>query len=75
MTTQTISRALRAKKPAVIKEDGKPRYVVLDWDTYAIWQETIDDLEDSTRFNEALSDSRNQKLISFSEVKKRLKLK
>ena len=75
MTTQTLSRALGAKKPSVIKENGKPRYVVLDWDTYANWQETKEDWEDAVRFQEALSDPKNQKLIPFSEIKKKLKLK
>lgn len=66
MTTQTMTRALRAQKPAVIKENGKPRYVVLDWNTYANWQEAMEEWEDIARFNEALSDPKNQKLIPLN---------
>lgn len=73
MTTQTLTRALRAKKPAVIKEGGKPRYVVLDWNTYSNWRETMEDWEDVVRFNQALSDSKNQRLIPLAEVKRKFK--
>lgn len=37
MTTHTLGRAIKGKKnrqPAVIKESGVPRYVVLDWAEY-----------------------------------------
>jgi hypothetical protein len=34
MTTATLERTLKKKKPAIIKEKGVPRYVVLDWKTY-----------------------------------------
>lgn len=74
MTTQTLTRALRAKKPAVIKEGGKPRYVVLDWNTYADWQEAMEEWEDIARFNEALSDPKNQKLIPLAEIKRKFRL-
>ncbi|MBI4225328.1 MAG: hypothetical protein HY617_03270 [Candidatus Sungbacteria bacterium] len=50
MTTKTLARAIKNKKPAIIKEKGTPRYVVLDWDTYKEWQEQreefLDELED-----------------------------
>ena len=34
----------------------------------------IEDLEDALRFNRAMSDPKNKKLIPFHEVKKKLKL-
>lgn len=50
MTIKTLARAIKDKKPAIIKEKGAPRYVVLDWDTYKEWQgqreEFLDELED-----------------------------
>lgn len=53
MTTQTLGRAIRGKKsghPAVIKEAGKPRYVVLDWAEYEglqdMQEEFLQELED-----------------------------
>ena len=69
MTIATISRAIKMKKPAILKEGGVPRYVVLDWDTYRKWEEARDDIEDSTRLQEALSDPKNQKRIKFSSIK------
>ena len=68
MTTQSILRAIRTKKPAIINEHGSPRYVVLDWKTYAKLQEMQEDFEDATRLNEALSDPKNQKRIKFSQL-------
>ena len=74
MTIATLERALKKKKPAVIKEKGAPRFVILDWDTYKRWEETKEDLEDSKRLLEAIADLKNQKRISLSQAKKTLKL-
>jgi len=74
MTTTTLGHALKSKKPAIIKEKGAPRYVVLDWKTYRAWEETKEDLEDTTRLIEALTDPHNQKHIPLFRVKKTLKL-
>ena len=74
MTTATLERTLKKKKPAIIKEKGAPRYVVLDWKTYRAWEEKEEDLEDATRLLEALTDPRNQKSISWHDVKKALAL-
>ena len=74
MTITTLERALKKKKPAVIKEKGAPRFVILDWDTYKRWEETKEDLEDSKRLLEAIADLKNQKRISLSQAKKTLKL-
>jgi len=74
MTTQALAHALKKKKPAVIKENGSPRFVVLDWKTYSMWQEMREDLEDSARLMEALTDPKNQKRTSLSEVRKTLHL-
>ena len=46
MTLQTLARAIKMKKPAVIKDGGAPRYVVLDWATYQKWQEEQDEFQD-----------------------------
>jgi len=74
MATEALTSALKKKKPAVIREKGSPRFVVLDWETYKMWQETKEDLEDATRLMEALADPDNQKRTSFSRVKKMLHL-
>jgi PHD/YefM family antitoxin component YafN of YafNO toxin-antitoxin module len=70
MTAETLARALKTKKPAVIREKGTPRFVVLDWETYKTWRETEEDLEDATRLMEALADPKNQKRTPLSRVKK-----
>ena len=66
MTTQAISKAIKSGKPAVIKEHGNPRYVVLDWKTYQAWAELRDEMEDSVRLNEALRDPKNQRRIKYN---------
>lgn len=74
MITQVLARALKGKRPAVIKQNGSPRFVVLDWKTYNMWQEMKEDLEDTERLMEALTDPKNQKRISLSKVRKTLHL-
>lgn len=74
MTIQVLARALKKKKPTIIKENGSPRFVVLDWKTYSMWQEMKEDLEDTARLMEALTDPKNQKSTSLSEVRKVLHL-
>lgn len=74
MTIATLEHALKSKKPAIIKEKGAPRYVVLDWKTYQAWEESEEDLEDTIRFAEALADKKNQKHTSLPHVKKMLNL-
>ena len=74
MTTQTIARAIKAKKPAVIKENGAPRYVVLDWRTWRAWEDMREDMEDAERLNASLADPKNQKRIPYARVKKLLHL-
>jgi PHD/YefM family antitoxin component YafN of YafNO toxin-antitoxin module len=66
MTASAISKALKNRKPAIIKERGTPRFVILDWETYKKWEEEKDDLEDSKRLLEALKDPKNKKKIKFS---------
>lgn len=50
MTIQTLAQAIKNKKPAIIKEKGVPRYVVLDWAVYKrlqmLQENFIDELED-----------------------------
>ena len=57
------------KKPAVIKEHGEPRYVVLDWKTYQEWEEALYDAGDAKRLFEALNDSANQKRVKVADLK------
>ena len=71
MTIQTLTRAIKIKKPAVIREGGAPRYVVLDWETYAKWREWKEDMEDRVRFGIAERRSEGKKRHSLAEVKKR----
>ncbi len=65
---------IKQKKPAIIKEGGVPRFVVLDWETYGAWQEWLEDIEDTTRLVGALADPRNQKRIPFARAKRTLRI-
>ena len=44
MTLKTLTQAIKREKPAIIKERGVPRYVVLDWAMYEQLQESEDSL-------------------------------
>ncbi len=74
MTIASLEQAIKSKRPAVIKEKGTPRFVVLDWKTYRVWQEMKEDLEDAVRLMGALADPKNQKRIPLSRVKKQFDL-
>lgn len=74
MTAKTIARAIKVKKPAVIRENGAPRFVVLDWDTYRAWEEMREDMEDHIRFDLAMRESAGKKHYTFEEVKKKYHL-
>ena len=71
MTTSTIHRAIKEKKPAVIREGGKPQYVILDWDTYRAWEDKKEDMEDHIRFDIAKRESKGKKSFSLKEIKKK----
>ena len=75
MTTKTLSRAIEAEKPTIIKEGGKPRYVILDWETYQNFEEQRDEIEDIARYRIAISDPKNKRKISWDSVKTNLRLK
>ena len=74
MTTKAITQAIKSRKPAVIRENGSPRYVVLDWRTYKAWEEMREDMEDSARLATALADPKNQRRTPYAQVKKLLNL-
>ena len=71
MTTQKIAQAIKTKKPAIIREKGIPRYVVLDWAAYEELQELKEDLEDHLRFEAAERASKGNPRLSVNEVKVR----
>ncbi len=74
MTTKTIERAIKKKKPAIIRENGAPRFVVLDWRTYSEWEEMREDIEDHVRFEIAERESRGKKRYTLEEVRARFHL-
>lgn len=74
MTTQVLARALKKKKPAIIKENGTPRFVVLDWSIYRAWEEMREDIEDHIRFDISERESRGKKRYTLVEVKKKHRL-
>lgn len=74
MTLQTLAKAIKRKKPAVIAERGAPRYVLLDWETYRRWEELKEDLEDHIRLDMALRESSGKKRYSLAAVKKKYRL-
>ncbi len=53
---------------------GKEPVVILPLKKWEEIRELLEDLEEMIRFNEAISDPKNQKLIPFEKVKKMLKL-
>jgi len=53
---------------------GKEPVVILPLKKWRELEESLEDLEDTIRFNKAISDPKNQKLIPFGKVKKILKL-
>jgi len=53
---------------------GKEPIVILPLKEWEKFGERMEELEDAIRFNKAFSDSRNQKLIPFAEVKKKFNL-
>ena len=68
MTTKALARAIRKRKPAIIRERGVPRYVLLDWKAYREWEDLQEDLEDRERLIAALEDPKNQKRIPLAKV-------
>lgn len=55
----------------MIRENGEPRYVMLDWATYQKWEEMREDMTDQIRFNIAIRGSRGKKRYTLEEVKKK----
>ena len=53
---------------------GKEPVVILPLKKWRELEESLEDLEDTIRFNKAISDPRNQNLFPFERVKKMLKL-
>lgn len=53
---------------------GKEPVVILPLKKWEEIRELLEDLEDAIRFNEAISDPKNQKLIPFEKIKKELNL-
>lgn len=74
MTTRAITQAVKRKKPAIIRERGAPRYVLLDWNTYRAWEEMSGDLEDHIRFDIALRESKGKRRYTFAEIKRKYRL-
>lgn len=54
---------------------GKEAMVLLPLAKWEKIQETIEDLEDAIRYEQAFKESRGQKLISFEKIKKKYNLK
>ena len=69
MITASLARAIKGKKPAVIKENGAPRFVVLDWETFNAWQEMREDFEDTARLVEALADPKTKNAFLLQLLK------
>jgi len=61
------------EKENLIKIDKGP-VVILPLKKWKEFERALEDLEDAVRFQKAISDPKNQKLIPFEKVKKMLKL-
>ena len=53
---------------------GREPVVILPLKKWDKFKELLEDMEDALRFNQAISDPANQKLIPFERVKKQLNL-
>ncbi|MFH1462673.1 MAG: hypothetical protein ABIG08_03210 [bacterium] len=53
---------------------GKEPVVILPLEKWKKIEEILEDWEDAVRFNEAISDPKNQKSIPFEQIKKKLNL-
>ena len=74
MTIASLERAIKSKRPAVIKEKGTPRFVILDWKTYRKWEEMREDIEDHIRFEISERESHGKPRYSLDEVKRKFHL-
>ena len=74
MVTDTFVRAIKGKKPAFVEKNGLPRYVILDWETYRVWEEKKEDMEDHIRFEIAMRESKGKEKISLTQIKKKYNL-
>lgn len=74
MTMKAVAEAMKRRKPAIIRQNGTPRYVVLDWKTWQELEELREDIEDAERLNAALADPKNRRRIPLAEVKRRFRL-
>lgn len=72
MTLGMLIKAIKQKKPVILKERGEPRFVVLDWRDYAMLKEAQEDVEDTAKLLEALADAKNQRRIPLAAVRKKL---
>ena len=54
---------------------GKEPIVILPLKKWREFEESLEDLEDTIRFNLAYKETRGQKLIDLEELKKKYKLK
>lgn len=54
---------------------GKEAMVILPLKKWKEIEELFEEWEDFIRYNQAISDPRNQKVVSFREVKKKLNLR
>lgn len=73
-TTGKRIKAVKEKKPAIIKERGEPRFVILEWEDYTKLKDAADDVEDTVRLLDALADPANQKRIPLALVRRKLGL-
>ena len=71
MTTKALAQSLKKRKPAIIRERGMPRYVILDWKTYRGWEEMREDMEDHVRFDISERESRGKKRYTLAEVRRK----
>lgn len=53
---------------------GKEPVVILPLKKWKEFERILEDLKDAIRFQKAISDPKNQKLIPFEKIKKMLKL-
>ena len=65
--------------PTIISKEniniGVEPVVILPLARWEAIQETIEDLEDAIRYEQAFNESRGQKLVSIEDVKKKYNLK
>ena len=76
---QIFEETIKRKEPQIIFKHAQPSAVLLDYQTYSIFLGALDglleELEEKGRFFDAFRETRGQKSITLTQLKKKYQLK